>query len=107
MQKESVSHLFNTVLGSIFLIYLNKQKKIHKVEYDWLVYDDMVQMTNIQLIKRCTLASSIIVALFAGSIKSKMDADNQANSLTKSLKIDSWINFVLDPAVRNIANLFR
>ena len=70
---------------------------------DWIAYERVCQVGNMQLLGRCTLVSSLCVALFAGPIKmadslasSVASSNAQTNNSAQKFKIDNWIAFDVD-----------
>ncbi len=83
-----------------------------------MIYDEMCQSGNLKILNRCTLVSSISVAIFTGQLKMNENLFKTTESLfdensesSKSrfnetdysdevnFKIDNWINFKTDRKV--------
>ncbi len=86
-----------------------QNEKYDSIEYDWIIFDEMLQEGNLNYIKKCTMVSSLAVALFSGQLKTseqtfkeietscKVDETN--NDHITHYKIDNWINFKVDKKV--------
>ncbi len=71
---------------------IKASKENESEDFDWLVYDELVQNSELHYIKRSTLVSSLTICLFAGPLRHpglfKEPEDQLAN-----FKLDNWINF--------------